>query len=127
MTNFYAKATNSIAKWMNSIAKVTNSFANGTNSIAKATNSIAKTCNCFDINKTLLKSTKPVHHWTPQLIRSKKSLFSAYRVNDTQFTGAYSQYGKIKCFVLISLMDKSFFQVTPIDIGTQILLDQSCR
>jgi len=24
------------------------------------------------LNKVLLKSTKPIHHWTPQLIRSTK-------------------------------------------------------
>jgi len=49
-------------------------------------------------NIALLKSAKPIQHWTPQLTRSTKSLFGVCRVNETKVTGAYSRCSRNKVF-----------------------------
>jgi len=78
-------------------------------------------------NKALLKSTKPICHWTLQLIRSTKILFGICRVNETKIIGFIYYAVKIKCFIVISLLKQTLILVTPIDIGTKLLLGQSGR
>ena len=75
-------------------------------------------------NKALLKPKKTGHHWTPQLIRSTKSLFGVCRVNETKVTGAYLQCGRSESFSLLKL---TLFLVTLMDIETKLFLDQSGR
>ena len=68
-----------------------------------------------------------MHCWTPQLIRSTKTLFGVCRVNETKLQVPISDVVEIKCFIVTSLMEQTLFQVTLTDIGTKLFLDQSGR
>ena len=50
-------------------------------------------------NKRIAKSTKPIHHWTLQLIRITP-LYSVGRVNETKVTGACLQCSRNKVFYI---------------------------
>ena len=54
-------------------------------------------------------------------------MFGICRVNETKVTSAYSRCGRNEVFNRDFFYGADFFPMTPIDIGTKLLLDPSGR
>ena len=52
-------------------------------------------------SKALLKSTKPMHHWTLQLIRSMK-IYGIHRINKTKLLAHFNDTIEIKCLKIVN-------------------------
>ena len=70
--------------------------------------------NCFDIKQSIGQINKTCTKLDPQ------SLYGTCRVNQTKVTGPYLRCGRMKCFIVISLLKQALFQMILIDARIKI-------